>query len=165
MGACSIKTSTLPTSCGTRVSAQKDSAIASKDWITCNEPGVYTLAGYAAGVRAPGRSSYRDRNAEGDSSTEPFIVGHTELVSHGYVCDPYKKEFQPVQKGTMVITLHGNWSGPWNENVGRPQGRRRCAAQERVRDRLVCRSSLQQGPGRLPGLHACSAGREAAEFH
>src|SRR2546427_536089 len=44
-----------------------------KHWITYNEPGVYTLAGYAGGVHAPGRSSYRDRNEEGDSSTEPFI--------------------------------------------------------------------------------------------
>lgn len=87
-----------------------------KNWITYNEPGVYTLAGYAGGVHAPGRSSYRDRSAEGDSSTEPFIVGHTELVSHGYVCDLYKREFQPTQKGTIMITLHGNWSEPWDEN-------------------------------------------------
>ncbi|KAG6364624.1 hypothetical protein INS49_006227 [Diaporthe citri] len=70
-----------------------------KNWITYNEPGVYTLAGYAAGVHAPGRSSYRDRNAEGDSSTEAFI-----------------REFQPAQKGTIMITLHGNWSEPWDEN-------------------------------------------------
>lgn len=87
-----------------------------KNWITYNEPGVYTLAGYAAGVHAPGRSSYRERNDQGDSSTEPFIVAHTELVSHGHVCDVYKKEFQPLQKGTIMITLHGNWSEPWDKN-------------------------------------------------
>jgi len=87
-----------------------------KNWITYNEPGVYTLAGYAAGVHAPGRSSFRDRNEEGDSSTEPFIVAHTELVSHGYVCDMYKREFQPTQKGNIMITLHGNWSEPYDED-------------------------------------------------
>lgn len=87
-----------------------------KNWITYNEPGVYTLAGYAAGVHAPGRSSFRELNAEGDSSTEPFIVAHTELVSHGYVCDLYKKEFQPAQRGTIMITLHGNWAEPWDED-------------------------------------------------
>ncbi|KAK3934173.1 putative beta-glucosidase [Diplogelasinospora grovesii] len=86
-----------------------------KNWITYNEPGVYTLAGYAAGVHAPGRSSFRDRNEHGDSSTEPFTVAHTELVSHAYVCDMYKKEFQPTQKGTIMITLHGNWSEPYDE--------------------------------------------------
>ncbi|KAF2464657.1 beta-glucosidase [Lindgomyces ingoldianus] len=85
-----------------------------KHWITYNEPGVYTLAGYAAGVHAPGRSSFRDRNAEGDSSTEPFIVAHTELVTHGLAAKLYKQEFQPTQKGTIGITLHGNWSEPWD---------------------------------------------------
>lgn len=87
-----------------------------KNWSTYNEPGVYTLAGYAAGVHAPGRSSFRDINDEGDSSTEPFTVAHTELVSHGYVCDMYKRDFQPAQKGTIMITLHGNWAEPWDED-------------------------------------------------
>ncbi|KAF5667738.1 putative beta-glucosidase [Fusarium denticulatum] len=85
-----------------------------KNWITYNEPGVYSLAGYAAGVHAPGRSSFRNRNEEGDSSTEPFIVSHTELVSHAYVADMYKREFKPKQNGSIMITLHGNWSEPWD---------------------------------------------------
>ncbi|KAK6067910.1 beta-glucosidase [Seiridium cupressi] len=87
-----------------------------KHWITYNEPGVYTLAGYAAGVHAPARSSFRDLNEEGDSSTEPFIVAHTELLSHAYVAKMYKQEFKPTQKGTIMITLHGNWNEPWDEN-------------------------------------------------
>lgn len=86
-----------------------------KHWITYNEPGVYTLAGYAAGVHAPGRSSFREINKEGDSSTEPFIVAHTELVSHGHVAKLYKDDFQPKQKGNIMITLHGNWSEPYDD--------------------------------------------------
>ncbi|CAI7659075.1 hypothetical protein N7533_006995 [Penicillium manginii] len=86
-----------------------------KHWITYNEPGVYTLAGYAAGVHAPGRSSFRERNAEGDSSVEPFTVAHTQLVSHGHVSHMYRNEFQARQQGTIGITLHGNWSEPWDE--------------------------------------------------
>ena len=85
-----------------------------KHWITYNEPGVYTLAGYAAGVHAPARSSNRELNEEGDSSTEPFIVGHTELVSHAYAVKLYREQFQPEQKGMIGITLHGNWSEPWD---------------------------------------------------
>ncbi len=27
----------------------------------------------------------------------------------------YRTEFQPTQKGTIGITLHGNWSEPWDE--------------------------------------------------
>ncbi|KAH7162220.1 glycoside hydrolase superfamily [Dactylonectria estremocensis] len=87
-----------------------------KNWITFNEPGVFSLAGYAAGVHAPARSSFRERNDIGDSSTEPFTVGHTELIAHAYTCDMYKKEFKPTQKGNIMITLHGNWSEPWDED-------------------------------------------------
>jgi beta-glucosidase len=87
-----------------------------KHWITYNEPGVYTLAGYAAGVHAPGRSSFRELNEHGDSSTEPFIVAHTEILSHAYAAKIYKEEFKPMQKGTIMITLHGNWNEPWDKN-------------------------------------------------
>ncbi|KAL5043772.1 hypothetical protein BDW71DRAFT_199500 [Aspergillus fruticulosus] len=92
-----------------------------RHWITFNEPGVYSLAGYAAGVHAPARSSFRDLNEEGNSSTEPFIVGHTELVAHGHVSKLYREKFQPQQKGTIGITLHGNWSEPWDEDDPRDQ--------------------------------------------
>jgi beta-glucosidase len=100
-----------------------------KNWITYNEPGVYTLAGYAAGVHAPARSSNRELNAEGDSSTEPFIVGHTELVSHGHVVKMYREEFKPVQKGQIGITLHGNNSSPFD-----PEDPLDIAAAQRARE-------------------------------
>ncbi|KAL5340096.1 glycoside hydrolase superfamily [Aspergillus crustosus] len=86
-----------------------------RHWITFNKPGVYSLAGHAAGVHAPVRSSYREINQEGDSSTEPFVVGHTELIAHAYTAKLYREEFQPQQEGTIGITLHGNWSEPWDE--------------------------------------------------
>ncbi|KAJ4287756.1 hypothetical protein N0V90_012460 [Kalmusia sp. IMI 367209] len=85
-----------------------------KHWITYNEPGVYALAGYAGGAHAPNRSSDRSKYAEGDTSTEPWIVGHTQLVSHGHAVKLYREEFQPQQQGTIGITLSGNWSEPWD---------------------------------------------------
>ncbi|KKK17471.1 hypothetical protein ARAM_005164 [Aspergillus rambellii] len=100
-----------------------------KYWITFNEPGVYSLAGYAAGVHAPGRSSYRDLNEEGDSSTEPFIVSHTQLIAHAYAAKLYRTEFQSEQKGTIGITLSGNWSEAWDEDDPRDQ-----EAAERARE-------------------------------
>ncbi|KAL2784664.1 glycoside hydrolase superfamily [Aspergillus keveii] len=77
-----------------------------KYWITYNEPGLTARAGYAQGRNAPGHVS----------DTEPWIVGHTELVSHGYVCEMYKRDFQPTQNGCIMITLDGNWYEPWDEN-------------------------------------------------
>ena len=84
-----------------------------KHWITYNEPGVYSLAGYT-GPHAPARSSDRSKNEYGDESTEPFIVGHTEIISHAYAVKLYREEFKPVQKGEIGITLHGNWSEPFD---------------------------------------------------
>jgi beta-glucosidase len=45
-----------------------------RHWLTFNEPWVISILGYAAGAFAPGRSSDRSHRAEGDSSTEPWIV-------------------------------------------------------------------------------------------
>ncbi|KAL4962347.1 glycoside hydrolase superfamily [Aspergillus stella-maris] len=104
-----------------RVCFERLGARGVKHWITFNEPGVYSLAGYAAGVHAPARSSFRELNDEGDSSTEPFIVGHTELIAHGYAAKLYREEFQPEQRGTIGITLHGNWSEAFDEEDPRDQ--------------------------------------------
>ncbi|KAJ0416488.1 glycoside hydrolase superfamily [Aspergillus carlsbadensis] len=90
-----------------------------KHWITYNEPGLTARAGYAQGRNAPGHVS----------DTEPWIVGHTELVSHGYVCAMYKREFQPRQKGCIMITLDGNWYEPWDGEDARD-----VAAAERAKE-------------------------------
>lgn len=127
-----------------------------KHWITYNKPGVYTLAEYAAGVHAPARSSNRKLNAEGDSSTEPFIVGYTELVSHAYAVKLYREESQQRQKGMIGITLHtlhGNYSKPWDEE---DPWDKEAAERAREFEIAVVRGSRVQD-WRLSSEHACSA--------
>ncbi|CAI0412783.1 unnamed protein product [Linum tenue] len=67
-----------------------------KNWITINEPLSYSAAGYAYGYLAPGRcSSWVPMNCTGgDSSTEPYIVGHHILLSHSAAVDLYKQKYQ-----------------------------------------------------------------------
>lgn len=77
-----------------------------KNWITYNEPGLTSRAGYAQGRFAPGLAS----------NTAPYIVAHTQLVSHGYVFAMYRDEFKPIQGGSIMITLDGNWYEPWDRN-------------------------------------------------
>ncbi|KAL2114187.1 hypothetical protein VUR80DRAFT_114 [Thermomyces stellatus] len=77
-----------------------------KDWITYNEPGLTSRAGYAQARFAPGQAS----------NTAPYIVAHTQLVSHAYVCAMYKQEFKPTQGGSIMISLDGNWYEPWDRN-------------------------------------------------
>ncbi|EKD20137.1 uncharacterized protein L3040_002190 [Drepanopeziza brunnea f. sp. 'multigermtubi'] len=55
----------------------------------------------------------------GDASTEPFVVGHTQLISHAYAVQRYREKFQPTQQGQIGITLHGNFSRPWDAQDAR----------------------------------------------
>lgn len=90
-----------------------------KHWITYNEPGLQARAGYAQGRNAPGHSS----------NIEPYIVGHTQLVSHGHVYAMYKNSFQQSQNGVIMITLDGNWYEPWDTSDPRD-----VAAAERAKE-------------------------------
>lgn len=78
-----------------------------KYWITYNEPWCSSILGYSIGVFAPGHTSDRTKSAVGDSSTEPWQVGHNLLIAHGAAVKIYREEFKPIQKGQIGITLNG----------------------------------------------------------
>ncbi|KAL4198178.1 hypothetical protein AMTRI_Chr03g44620 [Amborella trichopoda] len=88
-----------------------------KHWITFNEPHIYSFGGYAAGIFAPGRCSYPDGNCtEGNSGTEPYVVGHHLLLSHASAVKLYKEKYQAHQKGVMGITLDTSWMIPYSSS-------------------------------------------------
>lgn len=87
-----------------------------KHWLTVNEPWCVSILGYGRGVFAPGRSSDRGRSPEGDSSTEPWIVGHSVILSHAYAVKLYREEFKAAQGGQIGITLNGDWALPYNDS-------------------------------------------------
>ena len=78
-----------------------------KHWTTLNEPLRFAFFGHGIGIHAPGRTSNRTRSAEGDSSIEPYVVGHHALLAHATAVDIYNKKFkvhiqQMVQKETTT---------------------------------------------------------------
>lgn len=87
-----------------------------KNWLTINEPWCVAIHGYGRGVFAPGRSSDRSRSPEGDSSTEPWIVGHNIILSHAHVVKLYREKFKPIQGGVISITLNGDWQMSYDDN-------------------------------------------------
>ncbi|KAH7920871.1 glycoside hydrolase family 1 protein [Leucogyrophana mollusca] len=87
-----------------------------KHWLTMNEPWCISILGYGRGVFAPGRSSDRERSPEGDSSTEPWIVGHSVILSHAYAVKLYREEFKAAQGGEIGITLNGDWAMPYDDS-------------------------------------------------
>ncbi|KAF8581201.1 glycoside hydrolase family 1 protein [Ramaria rubella] len=87
-----------------------------KHWLTMNEPWCVAVLGYARGVFAPGRSSDRNRNPEGDSSREPWIVAHNVILSHAHAVKIYREQFKPSQRGLIGITLNGDWAIPFDDS-------------------------------------------------
>ncbi|PPQ70986.1 hypothetical protein CVT24_009941 [Panaeolus cyanescens] len=85
-------------------------------WITLNEPWCVATHGYAHGISAPGRSSDREKSTEGNTSTEPWIVGHNLILSHAYAVQLYKQQFAASQGGSIGITLNSGWYIPWDES-------------------------------------------------
>lgn len=78
-----------------------------KFWITFNEPWCSSVLGFNSGYMAPGRCSDRSKSAEGDSSTEPWIAGHSILIAHGAAVKAYREDFKPKDGGQIAITLNG----------------------------------------------------------
>jgi beta-glucosidase len=78
-----------------------------KLWVTFNEPWCSSILGYGTGLFAPGRTSDRSKSKDGDSSREPWIVGHNLLLAHGAAVKAYRDDFKKQDGGQIGITLNG----------------------------------------------------------
>ncbi|KAJ4848608.1 hypothetical protein Tsubulata_035721 [Turnera subulata] len=85
-----------------------------KRWITLNEQFGYSLGGYALGLSAPRRcSAWEMMNCTGgDSSREPYLVSHNQLLAHAAAVKLYRDKYQETQKGEIGITLVAIWYVP-----------------------------------------------------
>ncbi|XP_031387970.1 cyanogenic beta-glucosidase-like [Punica granatum] len=86
-----------------------------KHWITLNEPWSYSVIGYAMGLSAPGRSSeWQHLNCTGgDSSTEPYLVAHNQILAHATAAKLYRETYQSL-KGKIGIALNSHWMVPYS---------------------------------------------------
>ncbi|WCJ40258.1 Beta-glucosidase 12 [Euphorbia peplus] len=53
-------------------------------------------------------------NHGGDSSIEPYIAAHNQLLAHAAAVKLYKHKFQKNQKGVIEITLISHWYVPFS---------------------------------------------------
>ncbi|KAL0643404.1 hypothetical protein Bca4012_041694 [Brassica carinata] len=72
-----------------------------KNWITINQLYTVPTRGYAIGTDAPGRCfpEVDERCYGGNSSTEPYIVAHNQLLAHAAAVDVYRTKYKPLTKG------------------------------------------------------------------
>ncbi|OAA55585.1 beta-glucosidase [Niveomyces insectorum RCEF 264] len=90
-----------------------------RHWITLNEPWCSSILGYSTGFFAPGHTSDRTKSPVGDSSREPWLVGHTLLLAHGRAVRAYRTDFKGAttadgETGEIGITLNGDATYPWD---------------------------------------------------
>ncbi|MCO5552997.1 hypothetical protein L7F22_006517 [Adiantum nelumboides] len=89
-----------------------------KFWITLDEPNDYASLAYASTQSPPGRCSSNIltylavKCTTGNSTTEPYIVGHNLLLAHSAAARLYKQEYQEQQKGLIGMALWFKWYEP-----------------------------------------------------
>ncbi|KAL0792394.1 hypothetical protein Bca101_063771 [Brassica carinata] len=73
--------------------------------------------GYALGTDAPGRCSpmIDERCYGGNSSTEPYIVAHNQLLAHAAVVDLYRTNYKD-QQGKIGPVMITRWFLPYDES-------------------------------------------------
>ncbi|KAK7334801.1 hypothetical protein VNO80_26566 [Phaseolus coccineus] len=130
-----------------------------KHWVTLNEPLSYSLNGYSDGTFAPGRcSKYAGNCIDGDSATEPYIVGHNLLLAHETAATLYKTKYQARQKGQIGITLPTHYFLP-KSNTAADQG-----AANRALDFFFGWYAHPLIYGDYPESMKCSVGARLAQF-
>ncbi|KAG9132598.1 hypothetical protein Leryth_023058 [Lithospermum erythrorhizon] len=76
-----------------------------QNWITFNEPYMYSLMAYEGGVFI------------GNEATEPYLVAHHILLSHAKVVQLYRNNHQVSQNGQIGITLICHWMLPYSNST------------------------------------------------
>ncbi|CAN6468856.1 unnamed protein product [Victoria cruziana] len=98
-------------------------------WGTMNEANIFAVGGYDIGGIAPGRCSAPYGNCTaGNSSVEPYIVVHHELLAHAAVSQLYREKYKAKQNGWIGINVYAFWLTPYSNST------EDVAATERARD-------------------------------
>ncbi|KAG6492636.1 hypothetical protein ZIOFF_047601 [Zingiber officinale] len=87
-----------------------------KHWITFNEPWSYCSSGYSSGLFPPNRCSPFEfvKCGKGNSSIEPYLCAHHQLLAHAAAAKIYRDKYQVSQKGLIGITLVSHWFVPYS---------------------------------------------------
>ncbi|XP_026389820.1 beta-glucosidase 42-like isoform X1 [Papaver somniferum] len=80
-----------------------------KHWITLNEPLQTAVNGYDNGTFAPGRSE--------NSSTEPYLAAHHQLLAHAAAVSIYNKKYKAQQGGEIGIVADCEWAEAFSDKM------------------------------------------------
>ncbi|KAH7440524.1 hypothetical protein KP509_04G111500 [Ceratopteris richardii] len=92
-----------------------------KYWVTFDEPNDWAGLAYSTIQNPPGRCTPNvigqmamnyGACSDGDSGTEPYIVGHNLLLAHAGAVDVYRSKYQATQNGSIGYALWFRWIEP-----------------------------------------------------
>ncbi|KAG2256941.1 hypothetical protein Bca52824_076235 [Brassica carinata] len=88
-----------------------------KNWLTINQLYSVPTRGYSTGADAPGRCSPKvdARCYGGNSSTEPYIVAHNQLLAHAAVVNLYRTKYRAIPKRRIGPVMITRWFLPFDE--------------------------------------------------
>ncbi|KAM7521479.1 hypothetical protein LguiA_011381 [Lonicera macranthoides] len=88
-------------------------------WTTFNEANIFALGGYDIATTPPGRCSspFGLNCTKGNSTTEPYIVGHNLLLAHASAAKLYWKKYKAAQHGVIGINLFAFWFIPYTNSM------------------------------------------------
>nr|CAD1835722.1 unnamed protein product [Ananas comosus var. bracteatus] len=78
-----------------------------KHWITINEPLQTAVNGYGVGIFAPG--------VREDTSIEPYLAAHHQLLAHAAAYAVYKEKFKATQGGEVGLVLDCEWAEAFSD--------------------------------------------------
>ncbi|TVU19022.1 hypothetical protein EJB05_35147 [Eragrostis curvula] len=78
-----------------------------KHWTTILEPNIIAQGSYDIGIMAPSRCSspFGHNCTVGNSSVEPYLFLHHNLLAHSSAVRLYREKYQAAQKGVVGINL------------------------------------------------------------
>ncbi|CAL4907778.1 unnamed protein product [Urochloa decumbens] len=81
-----------------------------------DEPNVISAAAYDSGIFPPCRCSapFGINCTGGNSTVEPYIVGHHSILAHAAAVKLYREMYQATQKGVVGVNVYGFWSYPFS---------------------------------------------------
>ncbi|GJM88382.1 hypothetical protein PR202_ga04439 [Eleusine coracana subsp. coracana] len=90
-----------------------------KHWTTLDEPNVISIAAYDSGAFPPGRCSPPFgivSCTEGNSTVEPYLVGHNSILAHTAAVKLYREKYQATQKGVIGMNIYSFWNYPFSQS-------------------------------------------------
>ncbi|CAH8355415.1 unnamed protein product [Eruca vesicaria subsp. sativa] len=89
-----------------------------KLWTTVNEANIFAIGAYSEGFLPPRHCSTNKfvNCSTGNSSTEPYIVGHNILLAHASASKLYRLKYKSKQRGSIGLSIYAYGLFPYTDS-------------------------------------------------